>query len=306
MNNKRREFLKWGTQLVAGAAIIPMACKLSSNDKAKETGSADSASTANPATASAALQYFGLQLYTLRDDMPKDPKGVLKQVSSFGYKQIESYEGKDGMFWGMSNTDFKKYMDDLGMTIVSSHCDINKDFEKKAAEAAAIGMKYLICPYKGPQKKLDDFKKFADEFNQKGEICKKNGIKFAYHNHDYTFKELEGQLPQDLLMNSTDPSLVDYELDMYWVVAGGQDPETWLKKYKNRFKLCHVKDRTKGATEAADTCTLGEGSIDYPTILKTAKENGMEYYIVEQEKYAGTTPLKAVEAKAAYMKNIKI
>lgn len=296
MNNKRREFLKWGTQLVAGAAIIPMACKLSSK----------STSTTNPATASAALQYFGLQLYSLRDDMPKDPKGVLKQVSSFGYKQIESYEGKDGMFWGMSNTDFKKYMDDLGMTIVSSHCDINKDFEKKAAEAAAIGMKYLICPYKGPQKKLDDFKKFADEFSQKGEICKKNGIKFAYHNHDYTFKELEGQLPQDLLMNSTDPSLVDYELDMYWVVAGGQDPETWLKKYKNRFKLCHVKDRTKGATEAADTCTLGEGSIDYPTILKTAKENGMEYYIVEQEKYAGTTPLKAVEVDAEYMKKLKI
>src|SRR5688500_15090519 len=154
MSNKRREFLKWGTQLVAGAAIIPVACKLSSNDKAKEKEGADSTAATN-ATTSAALQTFGLQLYTLRDDLPKDPKGILKQVSAFGYKQIESYEGKDGMFWGMSNTDFKKYMDELGMTIVSSHCDINKDFEKKAAEAAAIGMKYLICPYKGPQKKLD-------------------------------------------------------------------------------------------------------------------------------------------------------
>jgi sugar phosphate isomerase/epimerase len=307
MDFKRREFLRLTGNLAAGLAIAPMACKLSSN-KEKETGSAADSTTSATGTAEAgiALTTFGLQLYTLRDDMPKDPKGVLKQVSSFGYKQIESYEGKDGMFWGMSNTDFKKYMDELGMTIVSSHCDINKDFERKAGEAAAIGMKYLICPYKGPQKKLDDFKKFADEFNQKGEICKKNGIKFAYHNHDYTFKELEGQIPQDVLMNSTDPSLVDYELDMYWVVAGGQDPETWLKKYKNRFKLCHVKDRTKGATEAADSCTLGEGSIDYSKILKTAKENGMEYYIVEQEKYAGTTPLKAVEVNAAYMKNIKI
>jgi len=306
MDFKRREFLRLTGNLAAGIAIAPMACKLSSN-KEKETGSADSTTSTTAKTeAGTALTTFGLQLYTLRDDLPKDAKGVLKQVSSFGYKQIESYEGKDGMFWGMSNTDFKKYMDELGMTIVSSHCDINKDFEKKAAEAAAIGMKYLICPYKGPQKKLDDFKKFADEFNQKGEICKKNGIRFAYHNHDYTFKELEGQLPQDLLMNSTDPSLVDFELDMYWVVAGGQDPETWLKKYKNRFRLCHVKDRTKGATEAADTCTLGEGSIDYPKILKTAKENGMKYFIVEQEKYAGTTPLKAAEVDAAYMKNIKI
>lgn len=307
MDFKRRTFLRLTGNLAAGLVIAPMACKLSS-DKEKETASKDSTTAAGstPAAAGTALTTFGLQLYTLRDDMPKDPKGVLKQVASFGYKQIESYEGKDGMFWGMSNTDFKKYMDDLGMVIVSSHCDINKNFEKKAADAAAIGMKYLICPYKGPQKKLDDFKKFADEFNQKGEICKKNGIGFAYHNHDYTFKELEGQIPQDVLMNGTDPGLVDYELDMYWVVAGGQDIETWLKKYKNRFKLCHVKDRTKGATDAADTCTLGEGSINYPEILKTAKETGMEYYIVEQEKYAGTTPLKAAEANAAYMKKLKI
>ena len=306
MDFKRRKFLKLGTQIIAGAAILP-ACKLSSNkDKESATKDSTAVTATSDAATVAALQTFGLQLYTLRDDMPKDPKGILKQVSVMGYKQIEGYEGPQGIYWGMSNTDFKKYMDDLGMTFVSSHCDINKDFEKKAADAAAIGVKYLMCPWLGPQKKMDDFKKFADEFNQKGEICKKNGIKFAYHNHDYTFKELEGQMPQDVLMNSTDPALVEYELDLYWVVAAGQDPETWLKKYPNRFKLCHVKDRTKGATEAADSCTLGEGSIDYPKILKTAKENGMEYYIVEQEKYAGTTPLKAAEADAAYMKNIKI
>jgi sugar phosphate isomerase/epimerase len=308
MNNKRREFIKWGTQLVAGAAILPAVACNSSADTEKDSESKDSTTAASdtPAPAAVALETFGLQLYTLRDDLPKDPKGILKQVAAMGYKQVEGYEGPKGIFWGMSNTDFKKYMDELGMTFVSSHCDINKDFEKKAAEAAAIGMKYLLCPWKGPQKKLDDFKKFADEFNQKGEICKKNGIRFAYHNHDYTFKELEGQMPQDVLMNNTDPALVDYELDMYWVVAAGQDPETWLKKYKNRFRLCHVKDRTKGATEAADSCTLGEGSIDYPKILKTAKENGMEYYIVEQEKYTGTTPLKAAEANAAYMKKITL
>ena len=307
MDFKRRKFLRLSGNLAAGLALVPLACKLSSNDKSKETGSADSTvATDNAASTNAAMLTFGLQLYTLRDDLPKDPKGVLKEVSSFGYKQIESFEGKDGMFWGMSNIDFKKYMDDLGMVIVSSHCDINKDFEKKAADAAAIGMKYLICPYKGPQKKLDDFRKFADEFNQKGEICKRNGIRFAYHNHDYSFKKLEGQMPQDVMMNNTDPSSVDYEMDIYWVVAAAQDPETWLKKYKNRFRLCHVKDRTKGATEAADSCTLGEGSIDYAKILKAAKENGMEYYIVEQEKYAGTTPLKAVEGDAQYMKNLKI
>jgi sugar phosphate isomerase/epimerase len=308
MDFKRREFLRITANLAAGLAIVPMACNSSSNDdKAKDAGSSDTTTASNTAVdAAVPLTSFGLQLYTLRDDLPKDPKGVLKQVSSFGYKQIEGYEGKDGIFWGMSNTDFKKYIDELGMTFVSSHCDINKDFEKKAADAAAIGMKYLICPYKGPQKKLDDFKKFADEFNKKGEICKKNGIRFAYHNHDYTFKELEGQMPQDVLMNGTDPALVDYEMDIYWVVTAGQDPEAWLKKYSNRFKLVHVKDRTKGATEAADSCTLGQGSIDFAKVLKTASQNGIEYYIVEQEKYEGTTPLKAADDDAQYMKTLKI
>ena len=250
---------------------------------------------------------FGLQLYSLRDDMPKDPKGVLKQVASFGYKQVESYQHAElGMFWGMSNLDFKKYMDELGMAIVSSHCDINLDFEKKAADAAAIGMKYLMCPYKGPQKSIDDFKRFADEFNQKGEICKKNGIRFAYHNHDYSFKAIDGQLPQDVMMQNTDPALVDFEMDMYWVVTAGQDPVAWIKKYPKRFRLCHVKDRLKGATETGASCTLGQGSIDYPTILKEAKQLGMEYFIVEQERYDGTTPLKAAEADAAYMKKLKV
>jgi sugar phosphate isomerase/epimerase len=255
------------------------------------------------------IKKFGLQLYTLRDDMPKDPKGILKQIASFGYKQIESYEhDKLGIFWGMSHTDFKKYMDDLGMTIVSTHCDINKDFEQKAAQAAEIGMKYLMCPWKGPQKSIDDFKRFADEFNQKGEVCKKNGIRFAYHNHDYSFKLVDNQMPQDVMMNGTDASLVDFEMDIYWVVTAGQDPEAWFKKYPNRFRSCHVKDRSKtpGPDNGKNSVDIGTGSIDFSKILNTARKNGMEYYIVEQEAYAGTTPLKAVEADAAYMKTLKI
>ena len=254
------------------------------------------------------LKDFGIQLWSVRDDLAKDSKGVLKQLASYGYKQIESFEGGKGMFWGMTNTEFKSYMDELGMKIVSSHCDINKDFEKKAADAAAIGMKYLICPWKGPQKDLDAFKKFADEFNQKGEICKKNGIRFAYHNHDYSFVVMNGEMGQDIMMKNTDPNLVDFELDMYWVVAGGQDIETWLKKYPKRFRLGHVKDRRKGATATdKDASTdLGTGSIDYAKILKTAKKEGMEYFIVEQERWDGTTPMQAAAADAAYMKALSI
>lgn len=293
MNYKRRDFLRLSGNFALGLAIAPAACKLMSKEEEE---------------AAKVLSKYGLQLYTLRDDLPKDPKGVLQQVASFGYKQIEGYEGPQGLFWGMTNLEFKKYMDALGMEFISSHCDIDKDFEKKAAEAAAIGMKYLICPYKGAQKTLDDYKKIADDFNVKGEICKKNGIRFAYHNHDYTFKQLEGQLPQDVLMKGTDPALVDFEMDIYWVVTAGADPITWLNKYPGRFKLCHVKDRKKGA-EPKDhdaSIDLGIGSIDFKSILKAGSSKGLQYFIVEQERYDNSTPLKSAATDAVYMKKFKM
>ncbi|MFT3826081.1 MAG: sugar phosphate isomerase/epimerase [Chitinophagaceae bacterium] len=255
----------------------------------------------------ASVKNFGLQLYTLRADLPKDPKGILKQVASFGYKQIEGYEGAQGIFWGMKNTEFKQYLDSVGLNFVSTHCDINKDFEQKAAEAAAIGMKYLICPYLGAQKTLDDYKHWADEFNKRGEICKKNGIRFAYHNHGYSFTAMDRQMPQDIFMQNTDPALVDFEMDIYWVVTAGADPLAWLQKYPKRFRLCHIKDRDKNAaaTETNASVDLGTGRIDFKKILNEAKKQGMEYYIVEQERYEGTTPLKSAEAGAAYMKKFK-
>ena len=286
---ERKEFLK----ITGGLALAGLATKSGFASMAEDTGK---------------LKNFGIQLWSVRDDLAKDPKGVLSQLASYGYKQIESFEGTKGMFWGMTNKEFKAEMDKLGMKIISSHCNISQDFEKKAAEAAEIGMKYLICPYKGPQKDIDAFKKFADEFNQKGEICKKNGIRFAYHNHDYSFVNMNGEMGQDVMMKNTNPKLVDFELDMYWVVAGGQDIETWLNKYPKRFRLCHVKDRKKGAsaTEKDESVVVGTGSIDYPKILKTAKKQGMEYYIIEQEKWEGTTPMDAAKADAAYMKTLSI
>ena len=257
------------------------------------------------------VKEFGLQLYTLRDVLPADPKGILKQVADMGYKQIESYEGKTGMFWGMTNTEFKKYMDDLGMAIVSSHCDINKDFEKKADEAAAIGMKYLICPSLTDEIKMtaDDYKKAADVFNQRGKVCKVRGLRFAYHNHDQAFaKRPSDFIAEEVLLQNTDASLVDLEMDIYWVVTGGQDPIEWLKKYPNRFRLCHLKDRKKNAplSEREVSVNLGTGGIDFKKILKAAKQNGMKYYIVEQEKYEGSTPIEASKADADYLKKLKI
>ncbi|HUN03838.1 MAG TPA: sugar phosphate isomerase/epimerase [Niabella sp.] len=254
------------------------------------------------------IKNLGIQLYTLREDLPKNPKDVLKQIASFGYKEIESYEGAQGMFWGMGNIGFKKYMDELGMKMVSSHCDFRKNFEQKAAEAAEIGMKYLICPHVGRQKTLDGYKKIADEFNAAGEICKKNGIRFAYHNHDYSFRQQEGQFPQDIMMQKTKPNLVDFEMDIYWVVAAEQDPVKWLKKYPGRFKLSHIKDRTKGIVpkqgEPNVSCIVGTGSINYPSILKEAKKLGMIHYILEQEAYE-KAPIECVKEGAEYLNKIR-
>lgn len=287
MNYKRREFLKVTSALASGIALTGFSSQLAG------CGSASKLSGNN--------NTFGLQLYSLRDDLPKDPQGVLKQVASFGYKQIEGFEGAQGIYWGMKNTEFKSFLDGLGMQMVSSHCNYKEDLERKADEAAAIGVKYLMCPYLGPQKTLDAFKRAAEDFNKSGEICKKRGLRFAYHNHDYSFKQVEGQFPQDVMMQNTDKSLVDFELDMYWVVAAGQNPIEWFKKYPDRFRLGHVKDK-----KGNETTTLGTGTIDYPAILKAAEKYGMQYFIVEQEEYDGTTPLAAAKDDAEYMKKLKV
>jgi sugar phosphate isomerase/epimerase len=291
IKQQRREFLKWTGSLAMGAALTPLAGKWIMDEEA-----------------AARIKTFGLQLWTVRDELAKDPKATLKQVASSGYKHVESFEGAKGLFWGMKNTEFKKYITDLGMTMHSSHFGGDDGFEKKVADAAEIGMKYLTRAWEGPGKTIDDYKKFAEEFNKKGELCKKNGLRFAFHNHDFTFRQLEGQLAQDVLINGTDSSLVDFEMDIYWVVAAGQDPEAWFKKYPNRFRLCHIKDmnKTPGTDNGKNSVTLGSGSINFKKVLKTAKDNGMNYFIVEQEYFEGSTPLKDIEADAGYMKKLKI
>ena len=304
MTIDRRKCLRTAAWAASGITFAGIACKSGGTDQA----GSDTAKLGAAAGSSVALASYGLQLYTLRDDMPKDPRGVIKQVAGFGYKELEGYEGPQGMFWNMPHMDFKKYLDDLGLTMVSSHCDIDKDFERKAAQASEIGMRYLISPWIGAQKTADDYKKFADIFNQRGEICRKNGIRFAYHNHGYTFEPVEGKMPQELLMDATDPALVDFEMDIYWVVTAGADPLTWLEKYPNRFTLCHVKDRMKNADpkEQDASCDLGAGTIVFSKVLRAAADRGMKHYIVEQERYDNTTPLKSAEVGAAYLAALRI
>jgi sugar phosphate isomerase/epimerase len=309
MKYNRRFFLKNSGLFASGIALAGIGCASpSGNNEGEAADSSKTSDTTSNAVAEQALEQFGLQLYTLRDDLPKDPKGILKQIAGMGYKQIEGYEGPKGLWWGMKNKEFKSYLDEIGLVMIASHCEFRKDFERKAAEAGEIGLKYLIAPWLGPQKKIEDFKKFAETFNKCGDICKKHGLKFGYHNHDYSFKKLEDQYPQDVMMQGTNPETVDFEMDIYWVAVPEEDPEAWLKKYPGRWKLVHVKDRDKNAPKGEGdwSVDLGTGKLDFKKILKTARDVGVEYYIVEQEKYTGSTPLKSAQADAEYMKNLRI
>ncbi|MFK7808280.1 MAG: sugar phosphate isomerase/epimerase family protein [Saprospiraceae bacterium] len=296
MRKSRRQFVKLTGKSIAGTLLLPF---LSCKSKRMNSSSV--------ALAPKRLDSFGIQLWTLKDVFPKDPKGTLKVLAEYGYKEIESFEGDQGMFWGMDASDFKSYLDDLGLKMSASHCSIGDDFEAKIDQAASIGMKYLVCPWVGPQKSTDDWKRVAERFNECGAICKKRGIKFAYHNHDYTFRAFAGMIPHDFLMENTNPELVFYEMDLYWVVTGGADPIDFLKKYSNRFKLCHIKDRSKNAAaeEKNASCDLGTGSIDFSKILKVAVDNGMEHFFMEQERFENTSPMESAKAGAAYLKKLK-
>ena len=115
-------------------------------------------------TGEGSLDKFGIQLYTLRDLMPDDPKGIIEKVAGYGFHQIEGYDGDQGIFWNTPPKEFKMFLDDLGIRMVSSHCDIFENFEKKAADAAVVGLDYLVCPYIGPQTSIDAWKKVTDQF----------------------------------------------------------------------------------------------------------------------------------------------
>jgi sugar phosphate isomerase/epimerase len=255
----------------------------------------------------------GIQLYMVKEDMARDPAGTLGQLGKLGYTQIESYGSDKGIFWGYSAADFKKLANDNGLQLISTHHNPPKDlgeFDRMAAECTQIGMKYLICPWLGPQKTIEDFKRFADEFNQRGKICQKYGIRYGYHPHDYPYKKVDGKLPIRTLLRNTDPDLVFYQLDVYYAVTEGQDPFELLNRYRDRFKLMHMRDvlkqRLPAGSEEESACDLGEGEVDYAKLIKTALNTGTDYFFVEQSRFFNETPLQSAQKNAAYLKGLQL
>ena len=250
---------------------------------------------------------IGLQLYTLRDTIGQDPKGVLQKVARFGYKEIETYGYAEGKIFGMDFTEFCKYCKGLGMDVVSGHYGLDKikgDVWQKAVEDAKKNdQKYMVVPYinEPDRKSIDDYKKICADLNAAGEVCNKNGIRFGYHNHAFEFENVDGQIPFDLMLKELDHKNVGMEMDIFWVVNAGKDPIKYFEQYPGRFEQWHVKDMDKN--DRNKNADIGKGSIDYKPIFAKAKVSGMKHWYVEQESYPGA-PIDSVAASAKFLQSI--
>lgn len=298
MKTSRRTFVKSGAMVALGAAILPRSAFAASAQKGM----------------------VGIQLYSVRDDMMKDPVGSLTQLAKMGYVYVEHANYVDKKFYGFLAPEFRKTLDGLGLKMISGHTvmgkqhwdETKKDFsdswKKTVEDAAVLGQKWVISPYMDDsmRKTYDDFKKYMDVFNKSGELCKKSGMKFGYHNHDFEFSQkLNGEKIFDIIMKSIDPNLVALQLDMGNLYNGGAVALDVMNQYPGRFEIVHVKDEiaAKEGTEKYISTILGEGIVNTQKVVELATtKGGTKCYIIEQESYGDKTPMYCAKADLEIMK----
>ncbi|MDR0429745.1 MAG: sugar phosphate isomerase/epimerase [Tannerellaceae bacterium] len=252
---------------------------------------------------------IGLQLFSLRDDMAKNPEGTLREVAKMGYSFIETYGYREGNFFGKSPKEFSDFVNGLGMKMTSSHTGFNVYREDTAAawdtvkknmeDTKAAGSKWIVqAGYPGARyTKLDEVKKLADTFNRIGELAKSFGLKFAYHNHREEFRAIENQIPYQLYLELTEKELVAYQMDIGHVANEMADYRMYLALFPGRFGCLHIRDTdvfTKIATE------MGYGHVDLKGTFELFANAGVEDYYVEQEEY-NHTPLESVKMCYDYL-----
>ena len=258
----RKEFIKTTAVLAAGSVVLPSF------------------------SAGAGKMKPGLQTYSVRNQLSEDFEGTLEYVAKVGYKHIEGFGlGPDGLFRGeMTPAHHAQVVRDLGMEFIATHCSYTPaaNARKMIDAAAEAGLEYLIVPGVPPSMRttINNWEIIADNFNKLGELCNTNGLKFGYHNHAFEFEKIDGLIPQEIVIESTEPDLVCFEADLFWMVKGGYDPVKLIMKYPGRIKLFHVKE----ATEELEETTIGEGIIDFRTIFDAGKKDVLEYYFVEDER----------------------
>lgn len=287
MNTSRRTFLK---QTGAASALFLLS--------PKNLFSAD------------ANTLIGLQLWTVKEDAAKDLDSTLKHIAEVGYNNVELFGYNKRIYFGHTVKEVKAMLDKYNLRSTSAHVAINdflfnnnEDELKYAIEdAKTLGHDYLTQPWFAEDKRsIDTFKMLADKFNKAGEECNKAGLKFAYHNHNFEFVKADGTCGYDVLLKGTQKNLVNYEMDLYWVVYAGEKPETWFKKYPGRFPMWHIKDMSKAANK--ESTEVGKGTIDFKEIFTHKAEAGYKTFFVEQEAFADEPPAQAIETSFKYIKN---
>lgn len=256
---------------------------------------------------------MGLQLYTVRAPMAADPLGTLKQVAALGYRDLETYgyDAQQRKYYGFAGAEFKKVLDDLGLTTTSGHYDFapfmhqSQDaldaFVDRCIEGAvATNQKYITWPWLDEKSRsIESFKLLAQRLNRVGERVTRAGLGFAYHNHDFEFIRQNGETGYEIIMRETDPLLVRLQLDLFWSTHSSpwSAHELFLMQ-PGRFVMWHIKDmdKRKRYTE------LGNGTIDYTRIMPDAALAGLEYYFVEQGDYFAVDPMQSIATSAEYVK----
>ncbi|MCX6256127.1 MAG: TIM barrel protein [Bacteroidia bacterium] len=304
MKTSRRNFVRTSTMAALGTAFLPGSVFAAKKKKGKVKVKGK----------------VGLQLYSVRDDMQKDPFGSLTNVAKMGYVYVEHANYIKRKFYGYTPSEFRKVLNGLGLKMISGHTvmdkqhwdEAKKDFSDSwkytVEDAAAVGQKWVISPSmeESMRKTYDDFKRYMDIFNKCGELCKKSGMKFGYHNHAFEFSEkLNEEKIFDIIMKSIDPDLVSLQLDIGNLYNGGAVALDVLNQYPGRFDIIHVKDEieSNGGEEKYISTILGEGIVNAQKTVDLARTiGGTTCYIIEQESYQNKTPMDCVKADLEIMK----
>ena len=300
MTTSRRNFIKKSALAAAGGSLLSSALFATPPKK----------------------QLLGLQLYCVRDEMKKDPLSTLKELAKFGYRHVEHANYVERKFYGWTPKEFKKILGDLNMTMPSGHTVLNmtKHWDEAAKgftdawkytveDAAFMGQQFVISPSMDSKVRQSEeaLMQILEVFNKSGELCKKSGMKFGYHNHDFEFSEKFGDKTlYDIILQNTDPSLVMQQLDIGNLYNGGARAVDVVKKYPGRFESLHVKDEIKspeGSHEKYESTILGKGIVPVKEVIDLCRDSGGTiHFIVEQEAYQGKTPLQCMKENYDIMK----
>ncbi len=288
----------------------------------QKTALAAAATALSPAFLQAAAKkkyLIGIQLYSVRADMKADPLGTLKALAEMGYEHVEHANYVDRKFYGYTAKEFKKILKDLGLSMPSGHTvmgpshwdaakkDFSDSWKYTVEDAAILGQEFVISPWldESLRKTKDDMLRYMEVFNKSGELCKKSGMRFGYHNHNFEFTQMMGtETVYEIILKNTDPNLVTQQLDFGNLYETKADAMAIIKNNPGRFVSLHVKDEVINAKGSAwESTVLGKGEqVVKELVAEGLKTGGTKHLIIEQEAYQGIAPLECVKQDLAVMK----